>query len=126
MEKLGERVSTFLATDGDGYELQMGRWSRRLAPLLVEFAGVVEANRVLDVGCGTGNLCLCLARNPAIGRVFGIDLSPAYVEHANRAKDSRLSFEVGDACALPFADAWRCWRCNLNRIPTVPCAKCAE
>lgn len=98
--------STFLATDGDGYELQMGRWSRRLAPLLVDFAGVTNADRVLDVGCGTGNLAVCLVGHPTIGSVCGIDLSPVYIEHAKHGNDdSRLSFEVGDACALPFADA---------------------
>ena len=108
-------ASTFLATDGDGYELQMGRWSRRLAPLLVDFAGVTEANRVLDVGCGTGNLGACLACNPAIGSVSGIDLSPVYVEHARRENlDSRLSFQFGDACALPFANGW--FDCSFSML----------
>ena len=99
-------TSRFLATDGDAYELQMGRWSRRLAPILVDFADIARARRVLDVGCGTGNLSACLARNPGIGSINGIDLSPAYIEHAKRTNDdARLNFEVGDACALPFTDA---------------------
>jgi len=59
--------STFVAADGDGYELQMGRWSRRLAPLFIDFAGITDAKCVLDVGCGTGNLSFGLARNPEIG-----------------------------------------------------------
>src|ERR1700753_1427428 len=99
-------MSRFLATGGDAYELQMGRWSRRLAPLLIDFAGIRRGRRVLDVGCGTGNLSICLSRNPDIGSVNGIDLSPAYIDHAKSRNDNaRLSFEVGDACALPFADA---------------------
>jgi len=32
--------STFLSTSGSGYEPQMGRWSRRLAPVPIDFAGV--------------------------------------------------------------------------------------
>lgn len=108
-------ASTFLATDGDGYELQMGRWSRRLAPLLVDFAGVTKAEHVLDVGCGTGNLSVCLARNPAIGRVTGIDLSSVYIEHALREiHDPRLRFQIGDVCALPFADG--CFDCSLSML----------
>lgn len=99
--------STFVASDGDGYEVQMGRWSRRLAPLFIDFVGITTAERVLDVGCGTGNLSFSLARNPAIGSVRGIDCSPVYVEHAKQGhRDARIRFEVGDACALPFPDAW--------------------
>jgi SAM-dependent methyltransferase len=96
-------TQSFLANEGDAYELQMGRWSRRLAPLLIAFAGIDRAKCVLDVGCGTGNLAVCLAGNPAIGGVTGLDLAPAYIEHARRGNDDpRLTFEVGDACALPF------------------------
>jgi SAM-dependent methyltransferase len=98
--------STFVWSDGDGYERQMGRWSRRLAPLFVEFAGIDDAQHILDVGCGTGNLAVCLARRPGIARVTGLDLSPVYVAHAQRNRpDARLAFQVGDACALPFGDA---------------------
>jgi len=99
-------ASTFVSSDGDGYELQMGRWSRRLAPLFIGFAGISGAVHVLDVGCGTGNLSFCLAQNPEIVSVRGLDYSPAYVAYANRRNDdSRLAFLVGDACALPFPDA---------------------
>ena len=59
--------STFLSTSGSGYEAQMGRWSRRLAPLLIDFAGVRSAERVLDVGCGTGSLTLHSLRLPPSG-----------------------------------------------------------
>lgn len=99
-------TSAFASSDGDGYELQMGRWSRRLAPLFLDFAGITGTVRVLDVGCGTGNLSLCLAQNPAIVSVCGVDIAPNYVEYAaRRSHDPRLKFQVGDACALPFADA---------------------
>jgi SAM-dependent methyltransferase len=98
--------STFVSADGDGYELQMGRWSRRLAPLFIEFAGITNSGSVLDVGCGTGNLSFCLARNAAVGRVCGIDLCPQYIEHAKRHnRDGRVRFEVGDACSLRFPDS---------------------
>ena len=36
----------------------MGRWSRLVAPLLVDFAAVPETGRALDVGSGTGVLAL--------------------------------------------------------------------
>ncbi len=98
-------ASTFATADGDGYELQMGRWSRRLAPLFVDFARIDKARRVLDVGCGTGNLALFLAQqDPELVEVHGIDVSAAYVEHARRrSDDARLTFQIGDARVLPYS-----------------------
>jgi SAM-dependent methyltransferase len=98
--------STFPTADGDGYERQMGRWSRRLAPLVLDFAGIRAGERVLDVGCGTGSLAFTLAQNPNIRNVSAIDFSPVYVAHAQgRNNDPRVRFQVADACALPFEDA---------------------
>jgi SAM-dependent methyltransferase len=98
--------SNFMAADGDGYELQMGRFSRLLAPLFIDFAKIDEGGRVLDVGCGTGSLTFELARNPKFARIEAVDFSPIYVEHAKRRSDDvRLTFREADACALPFEDA---------------------
>jgi SAM-dependent methyltransferase len=97
--------STFMANDGSGYERQMGRWSRRLAPLFIDFAGI-GAGDVLDVGCGTGSLAFTLAQNPTLRSIRAIDFSPAYIEHAKSLnQDPRVRFQVADACALPFEDA---------------------
>ncbi len=98
-------ASTFNAGTGDGYELVMGRWSRRLAIPFLAFAGVSSGERVLDVGCGTGSLTFLLSQRHDLEEVCGIDYAPPYIEHAARSNsDSRVSFRVGDACALPFRD----------------------
>ena len=47
--------STFAASDGNEYEFQMGRWSRKLAELFLDFVGTANGEDVLDVGCGTGS-----------------------------------------------------------------------
>ena len=95
-----------MAGDGNGYELQMGRWSRRLAPLFIDFAGIKEGGHVLDVGCGTGSLAFALSQNRNVKSISAIDFSPIYIEHAQqRTNDPRIQFQVGDACALPFEDA---------------------
>lgn len=98
-------ASTFNASTGGGYELQMGRWSRRLAVPFLAFAGVSSGERVLDVGCGTGSLTFLLSERPDLEAVCGIDRAPPYIEHAARSNaDPRVSFRIGDACALPFHD----------------------
>jgi len=97
--------STFTATDGDGYELQMGRWSRRLAEPFLDFVGFADGESVLDVGCGTGCLTFALRKRCQPRQLRGVDFSPAYIEHATRTnQDPRIAFEVGDACALAFPD----------------------
>lgn len=97
--------STFIATDGDGYERVMGRWSRRLARPFVEFVGVRDGDRVLDVGCGTGHLAAAVVETSPATRVEGIDASATYIDYArSRNADPRLAFRVGDACAIDYDD----------------------
>lgn len=98
-------TSTFMASSGDGYELQMGRWSRRLAEPFLNFVGSAPAERLLDVGCGTGCLSFAMARLCQPQQVIGIDVSPAYVEHATGQNGSaNVTFQIGDACAIAFPD----------------------
>ena len=89
-----------------GYERFMGRWSRRLAPALVEFAGARDGERVLDLGCGTGALASVAAAMLPSSAVTGVDPSEPFVVHARgNATSGRVVFEVGDARALRFDPA---------------------
>jgi SAM-dependent methyltransferase len=98
--------STFNASSGDGYELQMGRWSRRLAEPFLDFADTSDNETLLDAGCGTGSLTFALGQRARGLHIHGIDFSPAYVAHAKeRFQNPNIHIEVGDVCALPFADA---------------------
>jgi SAM-dependent methyltransferase len=98
--------STFTAASGDGYELQMGRWSRRLAEPFLDFCGFNGGETVMDAGCGTGSLSFALAQRAKDLRIQGIDFSPAYIAHATQHNHNpNIAFRVGDVCALPFADA---------------------
>jgi hypothetical protein len=44
--------SMFNAPDAANYKRLMGRWSRRLAPLFIEHAGIADDEQALEVGCG--------------------------------------------------------------------------
>jgi SAM-dependent methyltransferase len=98
--------SIYKANDPAAYEQSMGRWSRRLAPLFIDFAQVGAAERIVDVGCGTGSLTFALAEARPKATISGLDVSQAYVDFA-RSKalsNSLLSFEQGDASTLPYED----------------------
>jgi SAM-dependent methyltransferase len=93
-------------SEAQAYERFMGRWSRRMAPLLVRFAGVRDGDTVLDVGSGTGALTAAVAQIAPSSRIVGIDPSVPYVARAQSQHGStRIRFEVGDAQQLRFDNA---------------------
>src|SRR5919109_1426084 len=83
----------------------MGRWSARLAPSFLRFAGIEDGQHILDVGCGTGVLArAALSAGKAI-RVTGVDPAAEYVSFARAAiEDPRAEFRAGSVEALPFSD----------------------
>jgi ubiquinone/menaquinone biosynthesis C-methylase UbiE len=93
--------------DAEAYERFMGRWSRLLAPRLVDFTEAPDTGRVLDIGSGTGALAFSIAGLKAHCEVLGIDPSNEYVEFAKGRNlfRERVSFETGDAQQLRFPDA---------------------
>jgi trans-aconitate 2-methyltransferase len=59
---------------------------------------------VLDAGCGSGRVTAELAERVLRGRVYGVDVSPAMVEHAQRALDERATILCQDLVALELPE----------------------
>src|SRR5215467_3360406 len=113
--------SVFPAHDPTGYERLMGRWTQRLAPLLIEFGGLADGERVLDVGCGTGSLSHALPEAANIAAVTGIDQAEIYLDYAHRRSDDpRLTFRRADARALPFDGATFDRAFSMLVLPFIP------
>ena len=98
--------SMFNARDAGNYEKLMGRWSRRLAPLFIDHAGIADGEEVLEIGCGTGSLTFTLPQRAKLAGLTAIDHSEIYLAAAQaRNHDPRIHLEQGDGCALRFPDA---------------------
>jgi SAM-dependent methyltransferase len=68
--------------------------------------GVTPGTRLLDVGCGAGQLALIAARAGA--QVTGCDIATNWLEKARTraaAEGLEITFEEGDAESLPYDDA---------------------
>jgi trans-aconitate methyltransferase len=76
-----------------------GAFVPKLASDLIELLAPQPGERVLDLGCGTGDLTQQLAAAGA--RPFGVDASADMIAEASR-KHPNLSFEIGDGQELRF------------------------
>ena len=82
--------------------------------------------RVLDVGCGSGQWAVALARRG--GEVTGVDLSPKMIARAERhAAEAGVTvrWQVGEAAGIPGPDAAHdavLARVVLQLVPDVPAA----
>jgi SAM-dependent methyltransferase len=87
----------------EAYDRFMGRYSRPLAPLLADFAGITAGQRVLDVGCGPGALTAELVERLGPASVSAVDPSEPFVEAA-KARNPGVAVRQGSAEQLPFDD----------------------
>jgi ubiquinone/menaquinone biosynthesis C-methylase UbiE len=86
--------------NGHARYLQQAVWTRNLRNYLFDKAGLDRADRVLEVGCGTGAVLRELI-TPA--PLHGLDLEPASLTQC-RIHAPTASLTLGDAHILPYAD----------------------
>jgi ubiquinone/menaquinone biosynthesis C-methylase UbiE len=103
-------VRGFFDDLASGWDEREGDLVARLAPLAAAVLHVRPApERALDVGTGTGDGALFLAREFPRASVRGVDLSEQMIRAAQRKvgldPEGRVAFRVADAAHLPFNDA---------------------
>jgi len=110
---------------GSPYELYIGRWSRKIAPLFLAWLDQLTGKRWLDVGCGTGALSAAILDRCAPSRVVGVEPSEGFLTRAVQNLAGKARFLAGDAAALPL-DGGACdvvvSGLVLNFIPALPAA----
>ncbi len=88
--------------------ISLGR-DRRWRALAVKMSEVTPGQRVVDAGCGTGDLALDFARAVgAEGRVVGLDLSAGMLEVASqkRSETPWLTLHRANASSTGLPDRW--------------------
>ena len=80
---------------------------RRLMSLVADAVDPAPGWRILDAGCGTGNLLVHLARTRPDARVTGVDFAPAMLRRAGKKVRGLSGVTLREADLnrpLPFAD----------------------
>jgi SAM-dependent methyltransferase len=83
------------------YDATWAGLTRLFVPSLLEAAGAGPGTRLLDVACGPGYVTAAATHLGATA--VGVDFSPTMVRLA-RERHPRLTFETGNAEALPYPD----------------------
>jgi SAM-dependent methyltransferase len=79
---------------------QQATWTRDLRTYLFDKAGLANARRVLEVGCGTGAILRELASPAAL---HGVDLNPAALTEC-RIHAPNVALTLANGLALPYPD----------------------
>jgi ubiquinone/menaquinone biosynthesis C-methylase UbiE len=85
--------------------MRQGRWRPRLVARALDGAG---PKRILDLGCGTGEMALAIARVSPDVKLIGIDGDAGVLERADaKARAEGVELELHEALAdrLPLPDA---------------------
>jgi SAM-dependent methyltransferase len=88
--------------EGPAYEKFMGRWSRRLAPVFVQWLRIPPGTNWLEAGCGTGALTTAICAGAAPASVVACDPAESFIRYAREhLPDERVQFLLAAAPDLP-------------------------
>lgn len=91
--------------DGEAYERLMGRWSRLVGEIFLDWLAPEPGLRWLDLGCGNGAFTELLVDRCAPAGIQGIDPSEGQLAFARTRHAAGIAhFQQGDAASLPFDD----------------------
>ncbi|HKH63772.1 MAG TPA: class I SAM-dependent methyltransferase [Flavitalea sp.] len=85
----------------DPYEYFMGRWSKLIAPMFLNWLSCPHNLSWLDLGCGTGALSEAINKHCKPAHLSCIDPSAAFLHKAKERLIADADFSVGSASAIP-------------------------
>ena len=93
-----------LWNSSDAYDRYMGRWSRKAAPLFLNWLDAPAENSWVYMGCGSDGLTHQIATNCSPSQLLGID-SPEGFLKAAKGQVPSAEFRVGSAVKLEIPDS---------------------
>lgn len=91
--------------DGAAYEQMMGKWSRIVGDVFLDWLKLPAGLCCVDVGCGNGAFTELMVDRCAPAEAHGVDPAPAQLAYARGRRVGHFArFHEGDAMALPFPD----------------------
>ena len=92
--------------DAATYDRFMGRWSRGVGSVFLDWLAPPAGARWLEVGCGSGTFTGQVLDACAPASMSAVDPSKSQIDYASGQPISqRVDFRIADAQALPFPDA---------------------
>ncbi len=100
------RVLDQFAKQAESYAALINRSKDTTLPWLLDTLQPEPADRLLDVGCGTGRFVVSLA--PLVASAVGIDMTAEMLQQARQLQDegkvANIEWQQGDVADLPFAN----------------------
>ena len=85
---------------------KLGHNTEELTRNAIEKAGIKNANRILDVGCGIGTVSQYIASNYPDKRIVGVDISEKFIDEAKKKSVElglkNTEYKVCNAENIPF------------------------
>jgi SAM-dependent methyltransferase len=92
--------------DAASYDRFMGRWSRGVGSVFLDWLSPPAGARWLEVGCGSGAFTGLVLGACAPASMSAVDPSKSQIDYVSgQPMSQRVDFRIADAQALPFADA---------------------
>ena len=92
-------------SSGDPYEYFMGRWSKLMAPIFLNWLDLPGNIKWLDLGCGTGALSESIYINCNPTYIYCVDPSEQFLAKSKIRIPDKADFLLGTASDIPLPNA---------------------